>query len=135
MLDADEAGRVGAARIAQTFASKMHVRTITLESRKQPGSSLARGQITHPRQCENVVRLRVRPSIGNFFEAGVSKRLFSKLRLDVTHFNRDMTNFADDDLLLNTGVSFPIAFDHAEIRGTEVKLDLPRWRALSGFVS
>jgi outer membrane receptor protein involved in Fe transport len=84
---------------------------------------------------ENVTRLPVRPSVGDFFEAGVSKRLFSKLRLDVMHYNRDMTNFADDDVLLNTGVSFPIAFDHAEIRGTEVKLEVPRWRAFSGFLS
>lgn len=84
---------------------------------------------------DNVVRLPVRPSLGNFYEAGFSKRLFAKLRLDVTHFNRHMTNFADDDLLLNTGVSFPIAFQKAQIRGTEVKLELPRRRALSGFVS
>jgi hypothetical protein len=38
-----------------------------------------------------------------------------------------MSNFAADDVLLNTGVSFPIAFDRADIRGTEVKLELPRW--------
>jgi outer membrane receptor protein involved in Fe transport len=84
---------------------------------------------------ENVVRLPVPPSIGNFFEVGLSKRLFSKARVDLTHFNRYMTNFADDDLLLNTGISFPIAFDRAEIQGTELKLDVPRWGSLSGFVS
>ena len=39
-----------------------------------------------------------------------------------------MSNFADDDVLLNTGVGFPVAFDRADIRGTEVKLELPRWR-------
>jgi hypothetical protein len=46
-----------------------------------------------------------------------------------------MSNFADDDLLLNTGVSFPIAFRRAEVRGTEVKLDVPHWKAVSGSVS
>jgi hypothetical protein len=46
-----------------------------------------------------------------------------------------MRNFADDNLLLNTGVSFPIAFRRARISGTEVKLELPHWGALSGFVS
>ncbi len=81
------------------------------------------------------VRLPVRPSLGNFYEAGFSKGLFGKLRLDVTHFRRDMSNFADDDLLLNTGVSFPLAFRKAQIDGTEVKLELPHWGALSGFVS
>src|SRR6185295_8254014 len=44
-------------------------------------------------------------------------------------------NFADDDLFLNTGVSFPITFQRARIHGTEVKVELPQWRALSGFVS
>jgi outer membrane cobalamin receptor len=84
---------------------------------------------------DTVVRLPVRPSVGNFFEAGVSKRLFSVARVDLTQYSRRMTNFADDDLLLNTGVSFPIAFDRAEIRGTEIKLDVPRWGSWSGFVS
>jgi outer membrane receptor protein involved in Fe transport len=83
----------------------------------------------------NVVRLPVRPSLGNFYEAGFSKALFGKARLDVSRFRRAMHNFADDNLLLNTGVSFPIAFRRAEIGGTELKLELPHWRALSGFVS
>ena len=84
---------------------------------------------------DNVLRLPVRPSLGNFFDVGVSKLLFSKLRLDVTHFYRAMSNFADDDVLLNTGISFPIAFREAQIRGSEVKIDLPAWRAVSGFFS
>jgi TonB dependent receptor-like, beta-barrel len=84
---------------------------------------------------DNVLRLPVRPSLGNFFDVGISKRLFSKLRLDVTHFYRGMSNFADDDVLLNTGISFPIAFRDARIRGSEVKIDVPAWRAISAFAS
>src|SRR5262245_54242958 len=84
---------------------------------------------------DDVVRLPVQPSFGYFFEAGISKRLFSVARVDVTQYWRRMDNFADDDLLLNTGVSFPIAFDRADIQGTEIKLDVPRWRSWSGFVS
>jgi outer membrane receptor for Fe3+-dicitrate len=83
---------------------------------------------------DEVIRLPVPPSVGNFYEAGFSKRLTSSMRLDVTRFKRVMTNFADDDVLLNTGVSFPIAFARAEIDGTEIKIDVPRWRAVSGFV-
>jgi outer membrane cobalamin receptor len=83
---------------------------------------------------DEVVRLPVRPSRGNFYELGISKRL-GKLRLDATHFDREMSNFADDDVLLNTGVSFPIAFRRAQIRGSELKLDLPRWRAVTASVS
>jgi outer membrane receptor for Fe3+-dicitrate len=84
---------------------------------------------------DSVLRLPVRPSRGNFYEAGLSKRLFRSVRLDVTRFSRAMADFADDDLLLNTGVSFPVAFRRAEIHGAELKLDVPAWRALSGFVS
>ncbi|HET9834033.1 MAG TPA: TonB-dependent receptor [Vicinamibacterales bacterium] len=84
---------------------------------------------------DDVIRLPVPPSIGDFYEVGFSKRLFGRLRLDATYYDREMTNFADDDVLLNTGVSFPIAFQRARIRGTEVKLELPRWRALTGSIS
>ena len=83
----------------------------------------------------NVVRLPVRPSAGNFYEAGVSKALSATVRLDASYFARTMSNFADDDLLLNSGVSFPIAFRRAQVTGTEVKIDVPRWKAFSGFVS
>jgi outer membrane cobalamin receptor len=84
---------------------------------------------------DSVLRLPVRPSIGNFYEAGFTKGLFDKLRLEANWFRRDMNNFADDDVLLNTGVSFPIAFRKAEIRGVEVKLEVPRWGKFSGWVS
>jgi hypothetical protein len=83
----------------------------------------------------SVLRLPVQPSLGNFFEIGMSKRLFSAFRVDVAHFRREMSNFADDDLLLNTGISFPIAFRQADIRGTEVKLELPAGRAIAGSLS
>jgi hypothetical protein len=84
---------------------------------------------------DDVVRLPVPASRGNFYEAGLSKALFGGLRVDVSAFSRQMRDVGDDDVLLNTGVSFPIAFQHADIRGTEVKLDLPRWKRFSGFLS
>ncbi len=84
---------------------------------------------------DEVVRLPVPASHGNFYEAGLSKVLFGRFRLDATHFSRQMRDVADDDVLLNTGVSFPVAFSSADIRGTELKLDVPSWRSLSGFLS
>ena len=53
----------------------------------------------------DVVRLPVPASRGHFFEAGLSKSLAGRLRLDASLFTRRMTDVADDDLLLNTGVS------------------------------
>ncbi len=75
------------------------------------------------------------PARGNYYEAGFSKSLGRHVRLDATYFRRDVRNFEDDDLLLNTGVSFPISFDNATIHGTEVKLEMPRWGKFSGFLS
>jgi hypothetical protein len=79
--------------------------------------------------------LPLRPSRGDYYEIGVSKLLGSHMRLDACWFARDVKNFEDDDLLVNTGVSFPIAFESALIRGTEVKLEVPRWSRFSGFLS
>jgi hypothetical protein len=79
--------------------------------------------------------LPVRPSRGNFYEAGFAKSVFGKLRLDASYYRRDISHFADDDLLLNTGISFPIAFASAAIYGFEAKLEIPRWGPVSGFVS
>ena len=79
--------------------------------------------------------LPVRPSHGNFYEAGFAKSLFGNLRLDASYYRRDIQNFADDSLLLNTGISFPIAFASASISGVEAKLEIPRWGPFSGFLS
>ena len=82
-----------------------------------------------------VLRLPVQPSHGNYFEVGMTKGFLQKVRLDVNYFDRKVNNFADDDQLLDTAVSFPIAFRRANIYGAEGKLDLPHWGRLSGFVS
>jgi hypothetical protein len=84
---------------------------------------------------EEIVRLPVPPSYGNYFEVGLTKGLFGHLKLDANYFRRDVRNFADDDVLLNTGVSFPISFRRAAISGAEVKLEIPRWGRVSGFLS
>ena len=79
--------------------------------------------------------LPLRPSRGNYYEGGVTKAIAKQIRLDASYFVRDIRNYEDDDLLVNTGVSFPIAFHSAEIRGVEVKLAVPRWGPFSGFLS
>jgi hypothetical protein len=79
--------------------------------------------------------LPLQPSRGNYFEAGFAKNLFSHMRLEGTWYRRSLTNFADDNLLLNTGISFPLAFRAAEIHGYEAKLEVPHWGLFSGFLS
>lgn len=82
-----------------------------------------------------VLRLPVEPSHGNFYEAGITKGFFGKMKLDVNYFDRTFDNYADDDVLFDTGVSIPIALRRGTIYGTEAKLDLPNWGRLSGEVS
>ena len=81
------------------------------------------------------LRLPVLPSHGNYYEAGFTKGFLGKFKLDGNFYRRQVNNYADDDLLLNTSVSFPIAFRKAEIYGAEGKFDLPIWGRFSGFVS
>jgi len=82
-----------------------------------------------------VVRLPVRPGRANYYEAGFTKSFAGKLRIDGNVYRRDFRNFPDDDVLLDTGVSFPIAFSTATIFGEEVQIAVPRWDRFSGFVS
>ena len=81
------------------------------------------------------LRLPVKPSEGNYYEAGLSKSFFGQFKLDANYFRRLVDNFADDDQLLNTAVSFPIAFRKSIIYGAEAKIELPNWRGFSGFAS
>src|SRR5437867_3631644 len=83
----------------------------------------------------SVLRLPVRPGRGNFYEGGVTKAIFGKLRLDANVFRRDFRQYSDDDVLLDTGVSFPIAFTKARIFGEEIRLEVPQWGRFSGYLS
>jgi outer membrane receptor for Fe3+-dicitrate len=82
-----------------------------------------------------VLRLPVRPGRANYYEVGFTKSLGGKLRIDGNVFRRDFHNFPDDDTLLDTGISFPIAFSTAEIYGEEVQIGVPNWGRFSGFAS
>ncbi|MDQ2835363.1 MAG: TonB-dependent receptor [Acidobacteriota bacterium] len=81
------------------------------------------------------LRLPVKPSLGNYYEGGLTKAFSDRLRLDANLYRRAVNNFADDDQLLNTGISYPISFNHAVIYGAEGKLDLVRLGKLTGFLS
>jgi outer membrane receptor for Fe3+-dicitrate len=83
----------------------------------------------------SALRIPIEPSRGNFLEGGLTAGLGDQARLDVTAYRRTFTQFADDDVFLNTGVSFPIAFDAARIGGVDAKLTVVPWRRLNGFAS
>jgi Carboxypeptidase regulatory-like domain len=81
------------------------------------------------------VQLPVQPSHGSYYELGLTKALFDKLRVDANMFRRDVNNYADDSQVLSTGISFPIAFKKAVLYGAEGKLEVQNWRGLSGIAS
>ncbi|MGA8869476.1 MAG: TonB-dependent receptor plug domain-containing protein [Candidatus Sulfotelmatobacter sp.] len=83
----------------------------------------------------NVLRLPVQPSRGNYFEFGASQSLAGQMRFDVNYFRRYVNNYADDDQILSTAVSFPIAFRKAILYGAEAKIEAPHWNRFSGFLS
>ena len=81
------------------------------------------------------LQLPVQPSHGNYYELGAAKALFGKLRVDTNMFRRQVNNYADDSQILSTGISFPIAFDHAILYGAEAKFELLQVGRFSGFAS
>jgi hypothetical protein len=75
------------------------------------------------------------PSRGNFVEAGFSKTVSRHVRIDGSWYRRQFDDFPDDSLLFNTGVSFPIAFTEATVRGFESKIDVRNLGPFSGEIS
>ena len=84
---------------------------------------------------DQFLRLPVQPSLGNYFEGGLTQALFNRVRVDMNVYRRDVRNYADDDQLLNTGVSYPIAFDKSVIYGAEAKLAVVRLGEVTGYLS
>src|SRR5437016_1933674 len=83
----------------------------------------------------SVLRLPVRPGRGNFYEGGVTKAFLGRLRLDASVFRRDFRQYSDDDVLLDAGVSFPIAFAKARIFGEEIRMEVSHSGSFSGYLS
>ena len=81
------------------------------------------------------LRLPVEPSEGNYYEAGLSKGIAGKIKLDANYFRRLAGNYADDSQITNTSISYPIAFHNATIYGAEAKIEVPDWHRFSGFAS
>jgi hypothetical protein len=84
---------------------------------------------------DQFLRLPVQPSSGNYWEIGSSQGFGGKVRLDVNGYWRNARNAADDDQLLNTGVSYPITFERGAVYGVEGKLQVISAGPVSGFAS
>jgi hypothetical protein len=83
----------------------------------------------------NFLRLPVQPSQGDYYEAGATKVIFRKVRVDANYFRRFLNNYADDDQIQNTAISFPISFRKAILYGVEGKVELSEWHHFTGYAS
>jgi hypothetical protein len=79
--------------------------------------------------------LPVQPSRGDYYEAGLTKTIFSHVMVGSNAFRRVVDNYADDSQIFNTTISFPISFRKSIIYGAEGKIEVPDWRHFSGFGS
>jgi TonB-dependent Receptor Plug Domain len=95
-------------------------------------SSLAPVSALNP---SSALRLPVQPSVGDYYEGGLTKGFYGKLSASVTYFRRVVDNYADDNQIENTSIGFPIAFSKAILYGAEAKINVPDWRGFSGFLS
>src|SRR5208282_4830642 len=81
------------------------------------------------------LQLPVRPSVGDYYEVGLTKVFWNNVNLGVNYYRRLVNNYADDDQIDNTTISYPIAFLKAIIYGAEAKITLTPTHGFSGFVS
>jgi hypothetical protein len=81
------------------------------------------------------LNLPVQPSRGDYYEAGLTKVLFGRLRIGSNYFRRIAGNYSDDSQIFNTAISFPISFRKAILYGAEGKIEVPEWHNFSGFGS
>jgi hypothetical protein len=83
----------------------------------------------------NFLRLPVKPSQGDYYELGLSTVFAKHLKLNADYFRRFVNDYADDDQIDNTTISFPISFRKSIINGAEGKVEVPEWHHFSGFAS
>jgi TonB-dependent Receptor Plug Domain len=81
------------------------------------------------------LQLPVRPSVGDYYEVGLTKVLWKNVNVDANYYRRLVNNYADDDQIDNTTISYPISFLKAIIYGAEAKVTLLPTHSFSGFVS
>jgi hypothetical protein len=81
------------------------------------------------------LNLPVKPSQGDYYEAGLTKVLLGHVNLGGNSFRRVVDNYADDSQIFNTTIGIPISFRKAILYGVEGMVDVLDWHRLSGFGS
>jgi outer membrane receptor protein involved in Fe transport len=66
----------------------------------------------------------VLPEIQNHYEFGIQQQLGQHLRIDAVRYIKNIRNFSDEEQLLTSGIVFPVSIAKADVRGTELRLDV-----------
>lgn len=77
----------------------------------------------------------VQPEMQHAFEFGLQQALASHAKIDVAYYRKDIRNVADVDQFLDTTVTFPLSVSKGLAQGVEVRLDVPVFRGVNGYVS
>ena len=68
-------------------------------------------------------------------EFGINQSLARGVRLDVSYWRRRVENVGDPNVLFGTTIIVPNAIARGKAEGVDVRLDLPRRRGTSGYLS
>ncbi len=71
----------------------------------------------------------------NNYQFGVRQQLGRHLQLGIVRYVKNITDFIDDAQLFETAVVFPVALARADIRGTELRLNLTSLSGWTGYIS
>jgi outer membrane receptor protein involved in Fe transport len=75
------------------------------------------------------------PDKQNVYEIGAQQALSRFLRLNLTVYQKRITNFGDKDQFFDTGIIFPITISAGRVTGEEVRLETSDLRGLRAFAS
>jgi outer membrane receptor protein involved in Fe transport len=71
----------------------------------------------------------------NAYEFGIQQSISRRLRIDIARYVKNVRNFSDDQQLFTTAIVFPVAISRADLRGTEVRLDIAPMDGLTVYAS
>lgn len=75
------------------------------------------------------------PDKENVFEVGAQQLLSRYLRLNLTVYQKRITNFSDKDQFIETGVIFPIAIASGRVTGEEIRIESTDIKGFHGSAS
>jgi len=77
----------------------------------------------------------IEPERQTAWEVGLEQRLSGIVRLDAAYWRRHVRNYSDPNVFFGTTVVFPNSVARGRADGVDVRLEIPRYRGWSGYVS